>query len=164
MFVGGVESISLMLMAPFKHSRMGGRTTFCEDFVNVAGGLSAPAEPGVVATMVQSVLRRRRVVSKDSPTKLTYEDYLQFPDDGLRHEIIEGEHYVNPSPSTRHQRILLNVSHLIQSYLDTHPIGEIFFTPFDVRAFRVCVSSNGLDLRPIFVSAPTERSSHRRCL
>ena len=82
--------------------------------------------------MVQSVLVEDRAVPKHSSTRLTYDDYLQFPDDGLRHEIIEGEHYVTPSPSTRHQRILLKLSHLIQSYLETHPIGEIFVAPFDV--------------------------------
>jgi Uma2 family endonuclease len=26
-----------------------------------------------------------------------------FPDDGMRHEIIDGEHYVTPSPNPRHQ-------------------------------------------------------------
>ena len=71
-------------------------------------------------------------MQKNSATKLTYDDYLRFPDDGLRHEIIEGEHYVTPSPVTRHQRILLTLSHLLQTYLDQHPIGEIFFAPFDV--------------------------------
>jgi Uma2 family endonuclease len=71
-------------------------------------------------------------VQKNSATKLTYDDYLRFPDDGLRHEIIEGEHYVTPSPVTRHQRILLTLSHLLQTYLDQHAIGEIFFAPFDV--------------------------------
>ena len=30
--------------------------------------------------------------------KLTYDDYVQFPDDGLRHELIDGEHYVTPTP------------------------------------------------------------------
>ena len=69
---------------------------------------------------------------KHSPTRLTYEDFLQFPEDGLRHEIIEGEHYVTPAPSTRHQRILLKLSYLLQSYLEAHPVGEIFFAPFDV--------------------------------
>jgi len=71
-------------------------------------------------------------VPKHSPTRLTYQDFLQFPDDGLRHEIIEGEHFVTPSPSTRHQRILLKLSYLLQSYLEAHPVGEIFFAPFDV--------------------------------
>ena len=37
--------------------------------------------------------------------KLTYDDFLSFPDDGQRHELIGGEHYVTPSPVTRHQRI-----------------------------------------------------------
>ena len=26
--------------------------------------------------------------------KFTYEDYLLFPEDGRRHELIDGEHYV----------------------------------------------------------------------
>ena len=66
-----------------------------------------------------------------SSTKLTYADYAAFPEDGLRHEIIDGEHYVTPSPATRHQRISRNLLHLLQTYLDTHPIGEIFGAPFD---------------------------------
>lgn len=72
------------------------------------------------------------VVPGRSSTKLTYADYVLFPDDDLRHEIIEGEHYVTPSPATRHQRISGRLFHLIQSYLDTHPIGEVFDAPFDV--------------------------------
>ena len=56
---------------------------------------------------------------------------LPLPGDGLRHEIIDGEHYVTPSPVTRHQRISRNLLHLIQTYLDTHPIGEILAAPFD---------------------------------
>jgi len=66
-----------------------------------------------------------------SSTKLTYADYVALPDDDLRHEIIDGQHYVTPSPVTRHQRISRNLLHLIQTYLDTHPIGEIFGAPFD---------------------------------
>jgi hypothetical protein len=30
--------------------------------------------------------------------KLTYEDLASFAADGRRHEIIDGEHYVSPSP------------------------------------------------------------------
>jgi hypothetical protein len=47
-----------------------------------------------------------------SPTavKLTYDDFVHFPDDGKRHELIDGEHYVTPSPNTRHQRISGNFS------------------------------------------------------
>ena len=37
--------------------------------------------------------------------KLTYDDFVLFPDDGTRHELIDGEHYVTPSPNIRHQQI-----------------------------------------------------------
>ncbi len=30
-------------------------------------------------------------------TRLTYEDFVHFPDDGMRHELIDGVHYVTPS-------------------------------------------------------------------
>ena len=48
--------------------------------------------------------RRRRwgagamAVVADRKTKLTYEDYLQFPEDESRHEIIDGDHYVSAAP------------------------------------------------------------------
>ena len=87
---------------------------------------------GVKMTMVQSVLAGSVAVPGHSSTKLTYADYLLFPDDGLRHEIIGGEHFVTPSPVTRHQRISLNLLYLIRSYLEEHAIGELFGAPFDV--------------------------------
>jgi len=44
-----------------------------------------------------------RVTLKSVPSvKLTYEDFVLFPDDGKRHELIDGEHYVTPSPNLRH--------------------------------------------------------------
>ena len=66
-----------------------------------------------------------------STTKLTYADYVRFPDDGLRHEIIDGEHYVTPSPATRHQRIVGNLLYFIRHYLESNPVGEVFGAPFD---------------------------------
>jgi hypothetical protein len=64
--------------------------------------------------------------------KLTYDDYLLFPDDGNRHELIDGEHYVTASPNLRHQRISKNLFWLINSWLEEHPIGSIWYAPLDV--------------------------------
>src|ERR1700741_3123438 len=64
--------------------------------------------------------------------KLTYDDFVLFPDDGQRHELIDGEHYVTPSPNTKHQRISGNFHWLLRSYLETHPRGTVFYAPFDV--------------------------------
>jgi Uma2 family endonuclease len=67
-----------------------------------------------------------------SGVKLTYDDFVLFPDDGKRHELIDGEHYVTPSPNIRHQRISGNLHLLIGTWLQQHPIGELFYAPLDV--------------------------------
>jgi Uma2 family endonuclease len=64
--------------------------------------------------------------------KLTYEDYLALPEDGKRHELIDGEHYVTPTPNRRHQAIAGNLQGMIWSYLQQQPIGRVFAAPFDV--------------------------------
>lgn len=64
--------------------------------------------------------------------KLTYDDFVLFPDDGRRHELIDGEHYVTPSPNIRHQQILVEFVFLIRSWLEDHPIGRLFAAPLDV--------------------------------
>ena len=50
--------------------------------------------------------------------KLTYDDFVHFPDDGKRHELIDGEHFVTPSPRPRHQVILGNLYLLIAWWLE----------------------------------------------
>ena len=62
----------------------------------------------------------------------TYSDLVALPDDQLRHELIDGEHYVTPSPSTKHQRISGNLYYLIRAWLEDHPAGEVFYAPYDV--------------------------------
>src|SRR5438093_634709 len=64
--------------------------------------------------------------------KLTYEDLALVPDDGRRHELIDGEHVVTPSQNTRHQRISMNLVLLIGGWLETHPLGCLFHAPYDV--------------------------------
>ena len=64
--------------------------------------------------------------------KLTYDDFVLFPDDGKRHELIDGEHYVTPSPTLKHQKVLGNLHLLIGMWLEEHPIGQIYVAPFDV--------------------------------
>jgi Uma2 family endonuclease len=67
-----------------------------------------------------------------SGVKLTYDDYVHFPDDGKRHELIDGEHFVTPTPIRKHQAVSGNLHGLIWSYLQQHPVGRIFSAPFDV--------------------------------
>jgi len=65
--------------------------------------------------------------------KLTYEDLLLFPDeDGKRHELIDGEHYVTPPSNIKHQTIVFNLGGMIWSYLQQHPGGRAFNVPVDI--------------------------------
>ncbi len=64
--------------------------------------------------------------------RLTYEDYVLFPDDGKRHEIIDGEHYVTAMPTVRHQRIVVRLCCDLGSFIEAHPLGEVLVAPTDI--------------------------------
>ena len=66
-------------------------------------------------------------------TRLTYDDFLLFPEDGKRHELIDGVHYVAPSPRLRHQDLVGRLYVAIAAYLVEHPMaGRVFLSPVDV--------------------------------
>ena len=69
----------------------------------------------------------------DLDTRFTYDDLQYFPDDGLRHEIIDGEHYMTAAPNLRHQDILGRLHLAIGVFLEAHPdLGRVFLAPCDV--------------------------------
>jgi hypothetical protein len=63
--------------------------------------------------------------------KLTYDDFVLFPDDGMLHELIDG-HHVTPSPNMRHRQISINLTLMIGGWLEAHPQGRLFHAPLDV--------------------------------
>lgn len=68
-----------------------------------------------------------------SAYRLTYEDWLQFPDDGRLYELIDGELFVSPSPNVRHQRISRDLEVLLLMYLRRTGKGEVLYAPVGVR-------------------------------
>jgi len=68
----------------------------------------------------------------DSLPKLTYEDYLLFPEDGLRHEILDGEHHVSASPFTAHQDVFSNLHSFLHPFVRRHRLGKVYGAPLDV--------------------------------
>jgi Uma2 family endonuclease len=79
------------------------------------------------------------MASEASTRKLTYDDFVNFPDDGLRHELIDGEHYVTPSPIAKHQRVSGRLFGELYQHLKLNPVGEVFHAPFDVVLSHVDV-------------------------
>ena len=72
------------------------------------------------------------MVTTSTGTRLTYEDYVLFPDDGRRHELIDGEHCVTPSPVTKHQAVSMALSLWIGAAVRERRLGLFFAAPFDV--------------------------------
>ena len=66
------------------------------------------------------------------PAKLTYDDYLSLPNDGRRYEIIKGELYMSPAPSTDHQSFLLNLATQLHLINEEARLGKLFLAPTDV--------------------------------
>lgn len=62
---------------------------------------------------------------------LTYDDYLQTPDD-IRYELLEGVLKMTPAPNTRHQTILKRLSFALVDQLENRGLGQVFIAPTDV--------------------------------
>ena len=64
--------------------------------------------------------------------KLTYRELSQWPDDGRRHELIDGEHFVTASPSLDHQVVLRELLTELTLYFRRTRSGRAFPAPLDV--------------------------------
>jgi Uma2 family endonuclease len=64
--------------------------------------------------------------------RLTYEDLARLPEDGLRHELIDGEHVVNAAPAPRHQIVASNLSFALNVYVRERRLGRVLDAPIDV--------------------------------
>ena len=65
--------------------------------------------------------------------KLGYAHYVCFPDDGRRHEIIGGDHFVNPAPSTYHQTVSRRLHFQLYTQIELREMGVVFYAPVDVQ-------------------------------
>ena len=63
----------------------------------------------------------------------TAERVRALPDDGLRHEVVDGEHLVTPAPRLLHQRAVGFLERQLWSYASANGLGECFHSPADVE-------------------------------
>jgi Uma2 family endonuclease len=64
--------------------------------------------------------------------KLDYSDLQATPNDGKRYELLQGELFVTPSPSTVHQRVSRRLQRQLEDYFHGRATGEVFNAPLDV--------------------------------
>lgn len=64
---------------------------------------------------------------------LGYADYILFPDDRNRHEIIDGAHHVSPPPNTYHQEVSIRLAYLLYSKITLAGLGKVYTAPVAVQ-------------------------------
>jgi Uma2 family endonuclease len=82
-----------------------------------------------MAVHLSRVARGHAVATR---TKLTYEDYEAFPDDGNRYEIIDGEVYVTAAPVEAHQWAVGEVQAVLREHVRAHQLGRVYPAPFAI--------------------------------
>jgi Uma2 family endonuclease len=61
----------------------------------------------------------------DTRTLQTFEQFEQYPDDGMKHELLKGEHIVAPPPKFRHSTLQHKLLHLLWPYVQQHKLGDV---------------------------------------
>lgn len=83
----------------------------------------------------------------------TYAEFARLPSEGGdRHEVIDGALVVTPAPALRHQRIATDLVTLLNSFVRSHDLGEVFAGPVDV------LFAEGDYLQPDIIFVGKERS------
>ncbi len=62
----------------------------------------------------------------------TVERVLALPDDGNRYEVLDGELFVTPAPTWRHQGALGELYAPLREYVRAHALGMTLFSPADI--------------------------------
>ena len=68
-----------------------------------------------------------------TPQRWNAQMLYALPDDDLRHEIIDGEHFVTPAPRLGHQYVVVELLSVLRTYLRAHGIGIVLTAPADVE-------------------------------
>jgi len=58
-------------------------------------------------------------------TLLTFEQFEQYHDDGLKHELLNGEHIVVPPPKFPHNSLQHRLVRLLYPYVERHQLGDV---------------------------------------
>jgi Uma2 family endonuclease len=63
----------------------------------------------------------------------TIEQLLALPEDGLRHELLDGVHVVSPTPRLAHQRAVMALYMVLRPGFETQREFELFSVPGDLK-------------------------------
>jgi Uma2 family endonuclease len=61
----------------------------------------------------------------DTRTLQTFEQFEQYPDDGMKHELLKGEHIVVPPPKFRHSSVQQKLQDVLRPYVQKYGLGDV---------------------------------------
>jgi Uma2 family endonuclease len=108
-------------------------------------GRDSSTSPGALDRLTVSRSGRR--------PPLTVRHYELLPEDGNRHEIIGGDHFMTPAPSLWHQDISRNLGFALLTWARVRRRGKVYLAPVDVQL------GNHDIVQPDLVFVSTERQA-----
>ena len=67
------------------------------------------------------------------PKRWTLEEVHSLPDDGNKYELVHGELFVTPAPTSDHETILARLSRVLEPYVAAHDLGLVYHPRAVVR-------------------------------
>lgn len=89
-------------------------------------------------------------------TEWTAAQAIALPPDGNRYEVLDGELFVTPAPTWRHQTVIERLFPLLDAYVRTHEIGWTKLSPADI------VLSEGRLVQPDIFVVPSRPEGEPR--
>jgi Uma2 family endonuclease len=83
--------------------------------------------------------------------KMSWEEFLVWAPDSKIAEWVNGEAFIMPPPSVRHQRLIAFLSDLLRWFVRTRNMGEVFFAPLLMK-----MSHSGREPDILFISNATQ--------
>jgi Uma2 family endonuclease len=96
--------------------------------------LSLEPTGDTLESMIETIHQTSKRHSRPGRTPaFTVRHYELFPEDGNRHEIVDGDHFMTPAPSLLHQMVSGNLYYLLRTWVRANRRGWVFDAPVDVE-------------------------------
>ena len=73
------------------------------------------------------------ITEKNLKPRWDYAAYAAIASDGKRHEIIDGEHFVNPAPNLYHQEVSRHIQFQLYTQIELAGLGKVINAPVDLQ-------------------------------
>lgn len=64
--------------------------------------------------------------------RLSVDEYMELPNDGKRYEIVDGDLFMSPAPTPKHQKVSRKLQTILILALERTGQGEVYNAPIDV--------------------------------